>query len=238
VANDTDFEIELKGLFRAAEKSGQPYLDVKSGELHSRVGGYPGPNHRMPTCCSVMRRYMGDGDTVLNQPPSGKGANLVIRYQLPRGNQTYDSNENSEFVNHDSETVDIASFTSLSLERDLEKSLLGNLSQIEPGLSLYQKDGISGRQYDTGEVGRLDILALDGKGSLVVLELKAGRADESVCGQILRYIGWVQEYLAVDREVRGIIVANDFSDSLKYAAKAMPNVGLKKYEVRFQFTDI
>jgi len=128
--------------------------------------------------------------------------------------------------------------TSLSLERDMEQSLLRNLGQLEPGLRLYDANGMSGNQLDTGAVGRLDILAVDDKGSLVVVELKAGRADDRVCGQILRYIGWVKENLAADRSVRGIVVANDFSESLRFAAKAMSDVALKRYEVRFDFTDV
>ena len=101
-----------------------------------------------------------------------------------------------------------------------------------------QDDHIIGHQLDTEIVGRLDILAIDENSDLVVIELKAGRADDSVCGQILRYMGWVKESLADNRRVRGIIVANDFSESLKYAIKAIPNLSLKKYDVRFDFTDI
>jgi len=67
-----------------ASEEGKPYVEVKSGELHSEVGSYPGSNHRMPVCCDVMRRNMKEGDEILQQPPKGKGANLVIRYKLPR----------------------------------------------------------------------------------------------------------------------------------------------------------
>lgn len=131
-----------------------------------------------------------------------------------------------------------AADTSLSLERDMERSLLQDLAQLGRGLRLYNVDGVSGNQYDTGAVGRLDILAVDDKADLVVIELKAGRADDRVCGQILRYIGWVRANLANGRNVRGIVVANDFSDSLRFAANAMPDVVLKKYQVRFEFADV
>ncbi len=127
---------------------------------------------------------------------------------------------------------------SLSLERDIERSLLQDLTQLGNGLRLYDANGKSGEQFDTGAVGRLDILAVDDKSDLVVIELKAGRADDRVCGQILRYIGWVRASLANGQRVRGVIVANDFTDSLKFAAKAMPDVVLKKYRVRFEFADI
>jgi len=38
----------------------------------------------MPTCCRVMRDMMRLRDTVLEEPPKGAGANVVIRYRLPR----------------------------------------------------------------------------------------------------------------------------------------------------------
>jgi hypothetical protein len=126
----------------------------------------------------------------------------------------------------------------LSLERDMERSLLQDLAQLENGLRLYNFNGRTGDQFDTGVVGRLDVLAIDGRSNLVVIELKAGRADDRVCGQILRYMGWVRTHVANGQNVRGIIVANDFTESLKFAARAMSDVALKKYRVRFEFADV
>ncbi len=68
---------------RDATEKGFPYIDIRAGDLHRKVGGYPG-NHRMPVCCSVMRSSMNDGDEIREQPPKGDGANLVIRYKIPR----------------------------------------------------------------------------------------------------------------------------------------------------------
>ncbi len=79
-----DFERALQGLLAAAHQEGKPFLDVIAGDLHRMVGSYPGPNHRMPICCDVMRKAMKPGDEVLSSPPKGKGASLIIRYYLPR----------------------------------------------------------------------------------------------------------------------------------------------------------
>jgi endonuclease len=152
--------------------------------------------------------------------------------------QLVDSSAEPEVAEETEGLETVAVDTSLSLERDLERSLLATLSQLEPNLHLYQTQDTIGHQLDTGTVGRLDILAVDQSENLVVIELKAGRADDRVCGQILRYMGWVKNTLAGNRHVRGIIVANDFTESLRFAAKAMPDVTLKKYEVRFEFTDV
>lgn len=75
---------ELKSMLRAATAEGRKHLDVNAGELHRAVGGYPGKNHRMPVCCSVMKQEMGPKDTILSEPPSGHGASLTVRYMLPR----------------------------------------------------------------------------------------------------------------------------------------------------------
>ena len=79
-----EFRAELEDLLAEAAREGRPHLDVRSGDLHERIGRYPGTDHRMPTCCRVMRDMMRLGDTVLEEPPKGAGANVVIRYRLPR----------------------------------------------------------------------------------------------------------------------------------------------------------
>lgn len=79
-----NFQEELIKIFEEAEKSGLPSVEVNSGELHRKVGGYPGNNHRMPMCCSVMRQFMNNNDSVIQSPPKGNGASLTIRYAIPR----------------------------------------------------------------------------------------------------------------------------------------------------------
>ncbi|MEC4723546.1 GIY-YIG nuclease family protein [Noviherbaspirillum sp. CPCC 100848] len=79
-----DFENMLRRTFTEATNVGEDYIDIRSGDLHTRVGVYPSKGHSMPTCCTVMYDAMKPGDTVLQAPPKGKGANVVVRYQLPR----------------------------------------------------------------------------------------------------------------------------------------------------------
>ena len=77
-----EFRNELMKIITIAKEGNKEYVDVKSGDLHSKVGGYPGKNHSMPSCCSVMRQMMGNRDVIVNQPPKGNGATLIIRYYL------------------------------------------------------------------------------------------------------------------------------------------------------------
>jgi len=79
-----DFRNMLKKMFSEAIEKGKDYVIIDAGELHSRVGNYPGKNSRMPNCCSVMRNEMKLLDKILYEPPSGKGSSLKIEYKLPR----------------------------------------------------------------------------------------------------------------------------------------------------------
>jgi len=81
-----DFKTELHRMMLEAMKAGRESVEINAGELHRRVGDYPGRNHRMPVCCEVMRRTLAQdaGDVVLQEPLSGQGARLTIRYVLPR----------------------------------------------------------------------------------------------------------------------------------------------------------
>ena len=79
-----DFRAALSTILGKASREGAAFVEVKSGDLHRIVGGYPGTDHRMPICCSVMRSAIKAGDRVVAEPPKGNGATLVLRYQLPR----------------------------------------------------------------------------------------------------------------------------------------------------------
>jgi len=81
-----EFREELYRMMHEGFRRGVPHVDINAAELHRRLGAYPGPNHRMPVCCEVMKSAMAEdaGDRILHQPESGQGAILTIRYVLPR----------------------------------------------------------------------------------------------------------------------------------------------------------
>ena len=79
-----DFRAEISGQIRRAEARGASAVEINSGEVHRKLGGYPGSGHRMPMCCEAMRGLMRDGDAIVSEPPGGRGASLTIRYRLPR----------------------------------------------------------------------------------------------------------------------------------------------------------
>lgn len=136
------------------------------------------------------------------------------------------------------------------LEKHLEDFMVANFDTIFRGeLELYVEpgdpEGNRGQQYpivgeDGKEIGRIDILAKERRtGSFVVIELKKGRESDRVVGQILRYMGWVQENLCDQgQKVRGLVICKDEDERLRYALKALPgNVSVKFYSVSFLLGD-
>jgi 5-methylcytosine-specific restriction protein A len=83
MSKSEDFRQALLGFLFEAAKDGRPHVDVSAAQLHRALGGYPGPCHRMPICCAVMRTAMRPGDSILHAPPAGCGPSLTIRYFLP-----------------------------------------------------------------------------------------------------------------------------------------------------------
>lgn len=128
--------------------------------------------------------------------------------------------------------------TEFLLERDLQLYLAKNLERIEPGLKLYDEDGVRGIEFEAGGGRRIDILATDKSGAFVVLELKVSRGYDRVVGQLLRYVNWVRHNLADGKPVRGIIVCRTMSEDLRLACSSIPNVELFEYQLSVTVTKV
>lgn len=146
----------------------------------------------------------------------------AIKAHVTRGSYAVPATSDAET----DELIDAAE-TTFGLERDLQQALRSSIDQLEPGLRIV--DG--GRERST-DAGRIDILAQDQAAKTVVIELKAGVAPPEALTQLLAYMGTTATEGA---GVRGILVAEDFHPRLKFAARAVPNVQLRRYRYRFSF---
>lgn len=117
------------------------------------------------------------------------------------------------------------------LEREMQAAVRKQLSALEPGLT--EADG--GLEVAVA-TGRIDILAKDINGKLVVIELKAGNCPPGALEQALGYA----EALAEERaeEVRAYLIAANFSDRIRAAAKRVKGLQLRTYEFSLRFASL
>lgn len=125
-----------------------------------------------------------------------------------------------------------------ALEKHLEEFLVKNWRQTEVGKQYdsYEVDEVLvGQQYPC-DTGYIDILAISkDKKELLVVELKRGRASDSVVGQIQRYMGYVKDELAEENQtVKGIIIAQEDDTRIKRALSVTKNIEFFKYQVNFK----
>ena len=114
-------------------------------------------------------------------------------------------------------------------ESDLRDFLAKNLERIEPGLRLVERGGKTGVEFSIDD-GRIDILALDRDDKFVVIELKLSRGRSRTIGQLLYYMGWIDENLG-NGPCRGMIIAREITGDLITAVKRVSGVSLLAYHL-------
>ena len=125
------------------------------------------------------------------------------------------------------------------LERHLHEFLRDNWNHISLGKewAIYSEPGDDEAGYEYPcSIGRIDLLAKHRKEPRwLVVELKRNQSSDKTVGQVLRYIGWIEENLAESSEsVEGLIIAHQANESIRYALKTLSNVSLQLYEVEFR----
>ncbi len=145
------------------------------------------------------------------------------------------SGRTPELLTHTDASIEDPSV--FALEKHLEDFLVANWSQTELAAEydIFEEEGeLVGQQYPT-DTGPLDILAVSkDKKTLLVVELKKGRASDAVVGQIQRYMGYVKEELAEQGQgVKGVIIALDEDLRLKRALSVTNNIEFYSYKVSF-----
>lgn len=133
--------------------------------------------------------------------------------------------------------ADEAEETAFRFEIQLRDFIAQNLPAIDvhgPKLRLYvDEEGRNGVEYPT-PVGPIDILATDSAGALYVFELKRARSPDHAIGQLTRYMGSLRKKFGPTREIKGVIVAREITQNLRYAIAVIPGVSLFEYQVEFR----
>jgi len=128
--------------------------------------------------------------------------------------------------------------STFALEKHLEDFLITNWDQTALGrdYDIYSEEGeLIGQQYPS-DTGPIDILAISkDRKTLLVVELKRGRASDVVVGQVQRYMGYVLGELAeASQAVRGTIIALEDDLKLRRALSVTNNIDFYRYQVSFK----
>ena len=114
----------------------------------------------------------------------------------------------------------------IRLEEELEEKLATNLNILKNfghDLELYvnPESKLSGRQFICrGNGGRIDLLCCDRtQKRYVVIELKNVRAGQNTFGQISNYMGWVQNRIAGNIPVIGIVISRGYDTRFESALR-------------------
>ncbi|MGP8251406.1 MAG: endonuclease NucS domain-containing protein [Terracidiphilus sp.] len=118
-----------------------------------------------------------------------------------------------------------------ALEAHLREFLAKNIGLLEKGLGLYKTSDQLGVEFPI-DSGRIDLLGVDKNGKFVIIELKLSQGRQKTLGQLLYYMGWVDQHLG-NGPCRGLIVANEITDELCLAISRVPGVSLARYKMHF-----
>jgi len=137
-----------------------------------------------------------------------------------------------------SQNAEIEDPTVFALESHLEEFLIANWisTDLSKEYEIFEEQGeLVGQQYPT-DTGPIDILAISkDKKTLLVIELKKGRASDVVVGQTQRYMGYIQDELAeTGQSVKGLIIGLSEDLRLKRALAVAPNIEFCRYQVNFK----
>jgi restriction system protein len=211
------------GRYRAGEITGDYHWVSGDSLPHRRpVNWFPDPFDRADMS-DLLKRSTNSTGTCCEISQYHEELDLLI------GGQTI-----PDLIATDETIEDPSAF---ALEKHLEDFLISNWAstQLAAEYDIFTEDGeIVGQQYPS-DTGPLDILAISkDKKTLLVVELKKGRASDNVVGQIQRYMGFVQEELAEEGQtVKGVIIALENDLRIRRALKVAPNIDFYRYQISF-----
>jgi RecB family endonuclease NucS len=159
-----------------------------------------------------------------NYPSNTRSAlNRYVEFTVAA--QSPDTQE--EIIEDDGELAPVL----FQVEKEMQAAVRKQLQFLEDGLVV--DDGGKEMVVTTGKI---DIVARDKDKKLVVIELKAGLCPAGAIEQVLGYA----EALSEERKepVRAYLIAGEFSDRTRAAARRVNDLQLKSYEFTVKFNSV
>lgn len=206
------------------------------GEIAGDYSYHPGEilPHRRPVKWYPVTIRRSELSEKLRRSTTSQGPCIILTNHAEEIESFISGHRSPGLISPDKTIEDLSVF---GMEKHLEEFLIENWHQTDLGklYDIFEIEGeIVGQQFQC-DTGFIDILAISkDKKVLVVIELKKGRASDTVVGQIQRYMGYVKDELAEPgQSVKGIIIAWDDDKKIKRALSVTPNIDLYRYKVSF-----
>lgn len=214
---------DSKGSFMVAEVTGDYYY--KKGDTLP---------HRRPVKWYNAKIDKDEMSDMLRSSSSTRGTYCSLTQYSDEIEELIGGDRPATIISTDETVEDPSEF---ALEKHLEDFLIKNwkYTELAKNYIIYDDGDFNGQQFPT-DTGKIDILAVSkDKKTLLVIELKKGRASDHVVGQIQRYMGYVKEELAeVNQQVKGIIIAHEDDLRIKRALSVANNIEFYRFQVSFK----
>ena len=124
------------------------------------------------------------------------------------------------------------------MEKHLEEFIIENWNSLDIGkeFNLNEEYVDKRRKKFRTDTGEIDIFALSkDKKTFLVIELKKGRLNDKVVGQIQRYMGFIKAEVAnKDQKVKGLIIGLKEDLGLQRAISINPDIEYRIYKISFE----
>jgi len=178
-----------------------------------------------------LDEHWPDGHTARGRAKMDLYSRRRVAYEaLAEENSNINDDDEDEYESPESDSDDNSN-RAFAYERDLQNYLAKNLEILEPGLSLFEDERGQGLEYPI-DGGRIDLLAIDDDGRLVVIELKLSKGRSRAIGQLLYYMGWIDKNLNHVEPCRGILVAKDIGEDVMTAVGRTNGIELFQYKLQ------
>ena len=212
------------GYYRVGEITGDYFYQPDGVLPHRRPVQWLNQNIDRADMSEDLRNSTGSIGTVSNISRHGEEIEKLI------GGCTMPT-----IISTDPEVEDPSAF---AMEKHLEDFLMENWAQTDLGkeYDIFEEEGEKVGQQYPADKGAIDILAISkDKKTLLVVELKKGRASDVVVGQILRYMGYLKEELAEEGQlVKGVIIALEDDQKIRRALVMVPAIDFYRYQISFK----
>ena len=173
-----------------------------------------------------------------NKPMGSVGGVVALPVIPPEGLITEIESSDSINTNEEEKSINNSETGTLGIEKDIKEFIVNNLIIVEEGLVLDYTYDISNEKLLKIQNEIMHILCRDKYNNYVVIFIKEDHANLNLYSQIKCFIALFKENLSNPINVRGVIIASDFTDEIIITSKYDADLKLLKFKMKYDFDEV